>query len=186
MILLLVSCFTHILEPLAMGQEPQKRSNVAGRAKPGNSNEFGAKNHNIAQQLDWEITAINVHLQEIRYFWAKTLGISGPQWMILMALVDLDQGEGVPVKVVSKMLHVDPSFVTTQSKMLEKKGFMRRKTAKVDARVVQMSLTDKTYKHIAGLASQQEELNDFIFAEFSGRELSEFTGKLAALKNRLA
>jgi hypothetical protein len=48
-----------------------------------------------------------------------------------------------------------------------------------------MSLTDKTYKHIAGLASQQEELNNFIFAEFSGRELIEFTGKLAALKNRL-
>jgi MarR family transcriptional regulator, organic hydroperoxide resistance regulator len=50
---------------------------------------------------------------------------------------------------------------------------------------VQMSLTDKTYKHIAGLASQQEELNSFIFAEFSDRELSEFTGKLAALKTRL-
>ena len=48
-----------------------------------------------------------------------------------------------------------------------------------------MSLTDKTYKHIAGLASQQEELNNFIFAEFSDRELSEFTGKLAALKTRL-
>ena len=76
------------------------------------------------------------------------------------------------VKVVSKMLHVDPSFVTTQSKML-KKGFMRRKTSADDARVVQMSLTDKTYKHIAGLASQQEELNSFIFAEFSDRELSE-------------
>jgi hypothetical protein len=35
------------------------------------------------------------------------------------------------------------------------------------------------------LASQQEELNNFIFAEFSDRELGEFTGKLAALKNRL-
>jgi MarR family transcriptional regulator, organic hydroperoxide resistance regulator len=46
-------------------------------------------------------------------------------------------------------------------------------------------LTDKTYKHIAGLASQQEELNNFIFAEFSDRELSEFTAKLAALKTRL-
>jgi DNA-binding MarR family transcriptional regulator len=83
------------------------------------------------------------------------------------------------------MLHVDPSFVTTQSKMLEKKGFMRRKTSGDDARVVQMSLTDKSYKHIAALASQQEELNNFIFAEFSDRELSEFTGKLTALKNRL-
>src|SRR5258708_19746319 len=105
--------------------------------------------------------------------------------MILMALADLDRGEGVPVKVVSKMLHVDPSFVTTQSKMLEEKGFMRRKTSPDDARVVQMSLTDKTYKHIASLASQQEALNDFIVAEFSDRELTEFTGNLTPLHNPL-
>jgi DNA-binding MarR family transcriptional regulator len=168
-----------------MPQDPRKGSHSSSRAKRGESNGLGGKNHDIARRFAWEIAAINVHLQEIRYFWAKALGVSGPQWMILMALADLDQGEGVPVKVVSKMLHVDPSFVTTQSKMLEKKGFMRRKTSGDDARVVQMSLTDKTYKHLASLASQQEELNNFIFAEFSERDLSEFTGKLTALKVRL-
>jgi MarR family transcriptional regulator, organic hydroperoxide resistance regulator len=168
-----------------MGQEPRKGSDSASRARRAESGESGGKNHDTARRFAWEIAAINVHLQEIRYFWAKTLGVSGPQWMILMALADLDQGEGVPVKVVSKMLHVDPSFVTTQSKMLEKKGFMRRKTSDDDARVVQMSLTDKTYKHIAALASRQEELNDFIFAEFSDRDLAEFTDKLTALKARL-
>jgi len=168
-----------------MAREVRKGPDSSGRAQREASNEFGRKNQDVARQLAWEIAAINVHLQEIRYFWAKTLGISGPQWMILMALADLDQGNGVPVKVVSKMLHVDPSFVTTQSKMLEKKGFMRRKTSLDDARVVEMSLTDKTYKHIASLASEQEALNGFIFEEFSERELGELTGKLARLKNRL-
>jgi MarR family transcriptional regulator, organic hydroperoxide resistance regulator len=168
-----------------MVQEPRKVSDVSSRGGRAGSGEPGRQNQDVARRFAWEIAAINVHLQEIRYFWAKTLGVSGPQWMILMALADLDQGEGVPVKVVSKMLHVDPSFVTTQSKMLEKKGFLRRKTSDDDARVVQMSLTDKTYKHIASLASQQEELNNFIFAEFSERELGEFTAKLAALKERL-
>lgn len=168
-----------------MAQDTRKGSDAPNRARRGGSHELGEKNHDIARQFAWEIAAINVHLQEIRYFWAKALGVSGPQWMILMALADLDQGEGVSVKVVSKMLHVDPSFVTTQSKMLEKKGFIRRKTSDDDARVVQMSLTDKTYKYIAGLASRQEELNNFIFGEFGERELAEFTSKLASLKSRL-
>jgi DNA-binding MarR family transcriptional regulator len=83
------------------------------------------------------------------------------------------------------MLHVDPSFVTTQSKMLEKKGFMRRKTSEEDARVVKMSLTDKSYKQIASLASQREALSDFVFADFNDVELVEFNGKLASLKDRL-
>src|SRR6202158_5250945 len=155
-------------------------------AKNADQAQSSARNQDTVRRFTWEIASINVHLQELRYFWAKTLGISGPQWMILAALADLDKGDGVPVNVVSKMLHVDPSFVTTQSKMLEKKGFMRRKTSEDDGRIVQMSLTDKTYKHIASLASQQEALNEFIFAEFGDRELTELTGKLALLKDRLA
>ncbi len=142
-------------------------------------------NQDSVRQFTWQIASINVHLEEIRYFWAKALGISGPQWMILMALADLDEGDGVSVKAASKMLHVDPSFVTTQSKMLEKKGLMRRKTSAEDARIVQMSLTDKTYKQIAALASQQEALNEFIFAEFTNRELDALNSKLAALTRRL-
>ena len=144
-----------------------------------------AKNQDQVRRFMWEIASINVHLEELRQFWAKALGISGPQWMILMALADLDKDDGIAVNVVSKLLHVDPSFVTTQSKLLEKKGFLRRKTSSSDARVVQMSLTDKTRKLLAGLAEKQDALNDFIFQEFDHRELADFTGKLAGLKTRL-
>lgn len=167
-----------------MRQEPRKRTEASGPGRLGVPDELGMTNDNLARRFGWEITAIAVHLQEIRNIWAKALGVSGPQWMILMALSELDQGHGVAVKIVAKMLHVDSSFVTTQSKILEKKGFLRRKTSQVDARVVQMSLTDKTYKHIARLASQQEEINDYIFSELTNREFSDFTGKLTALKKR--
>jgi DNA-binding MarR family transcriptional regulator len=48
-----------------------------------------------------------------------------------------------------------------------------------------MSLTDKAYKQLANLASQQEGLNEFIFAELGDRELREMTDKLVALQARL-
>jgi DNA-binding MarR family transcriptional regulator len=147
--------------------------------------ESAKKDQEAVRRFSWEIASISAHLEELRQFWAKTLGISGPQWLIVVALADHDQGDGVAVNVVSKLLHVDPSFVTTQSKLLEKKGFVRRKTAAEDARIVKMSLTDKTSKHLANLASQQESLNEFIFAEFGDRELADLTGKLAAVKRRL-
>lgn len=50
----------------------------------------------------WEIRSINVCLEELRQFQANMLGITGPQWMILMALADLERENGVPVNVVSK------------------------------------------------------------------------------------
>src|SRR6202035_18998 len=168
-----------------MGQSAKKGVNSPGSAKHANAASPAVENQDIVRRFTWEIRTINVHLQEIRYFWAKTLGISGPQWMILMALADLDQGGGVPVKVVAKMLHVDPSFVTTQSKLLEKKGFLRRKTSTEDARIVKMSLTDKTYKHLSSLDSQREALNEFIFAELKDKQISELTETLQTLQNRL-
>ena len=148
-------------------------------------NDAAKKDQDAIRRFSWEIASISAHLEELRHFWAKTLGISGPQWMIVVALADHDQGDGVAVNVVSKMLHVDPSFVTTQSKLLEKKGFVRRKTAVEDARIVKMSLTDKTTKHLANLASQQEALNQFIFAEFEDRDMADLTEKLALIKRRL-
>src|ERR1700744_4254992 len=151
---------------------PDNNKNAGSDGTRGDGGLAGAvsKNQNGVRRFTWVIASINVHLEELRYFWAKTLGVSGPQWMILMALADLDQEDGVPVNVVSKKLHVDSSFVTTQSKLLEKKGFLRRKTSAEDARIVQMSLTDKTYKHLASLAARQEALNEFIFAELNARQ----------------
>src|SRR5215471_18246137 len=158
-----------------------------GRSREGRARlaKTAGKNQDTIRRFTWVIASISVYLEELRYFWAKTLGISGPQWMILMALADIDQDEGVPVNVVSKKLHVDSSFITTQSKLLEKKGFLRRKTSTEDARIVQMSLTDKTYKHLASLASQQEALNDFIFAELDNEQLGQLTDTLTMLKSRL-
>ncbi len=137
------------------------------------------------KQFSWEIVSIDVRLQELRQRQAKVLGITEPQWTILLALADLDREDGVPVNVVSKRMHVAPSFVTTQSKLLEKKGFLRRKPSTSDARVVQMSLTDKTYKHLTHLTARQEVLDCFVFGELDHRELTEFMRMLTALRKRL-
>ena len=50
---------------------------------------------------------------------------------------------------------------------------------------MQMSLTDKTYKQMAQLASQQQSLNEFVFAELGGNAFRDITQKLAELSERL-
>ena len=168
-----------------MPASPPSKPDLSNLARIAQDSGSAHKNQDMARRFTWEIASISVHLEELRYFWARALGVSGPQWMILMAISEIDRGEGVAVNAVSRMLHVDSSFVTTQSKLLEKKGFMRRKPSPDDARVVLMSLTDKTYKQLATLETQQTAINDFIFEEFDDRELAAFTDKLAALKERI-
>ncbi|QDL99436.1 MarR family transcriptional regulator [Rhodopseudomonas palustris] len=139
----------------------------------------------IARRFAATVASVAVFLDDIRQFRAKAMGISGPQFALLMAVMDLEQGDGVSVRHVAKAVHVDPSFITTQSKLLEKKGLIRRQVDDHDARVVKLSLSDKAYKQIAGLAHDERDLNSFIYEQIGGDGLERLTSQLADLKARL-
>jgi DNA-binding MarR family transcriptional regulator len=139
----------------------------------------------LVREFVWDVISINIHLEEIRSVWARNLGITSPQWLILMAVNDLDRGKGASVRAVSTKLHVDPSFVTTQTKSLEKNGFVRRIPSEEDGRVVLMSLTDKASKQIASLYTQQATADSFIFSDLNDGELRNITDKLTLLKERM-
>jgi MarR family transcriptional regulator, organic hydroperoxide resistance regulator len=139
----------------------------------------------LARKFASTTANLAVFLEEIRHFRAKSMGISGPQFAILMTIMNLDEGDGVSVRHVAKAIHVDSSFITTQSKLMEKKALIRRKLDAHDARVVKLSLSDKAYKAIAGLAAEEQSLNDFIFADISNEALADLVRQLAALKLRL-
>lgn len=161
-------------------------------AKPGDDSTANdeiiqpTQNQDLGRRLALEIASIHLHIQEIRAVLAKSMGISSPQWAILMALMDLDRGGGLPVKTVSKVLNVDPSFVTTQSKLLERKGYLDRRASMEDGRVVRLSVTEKTLRLLDELSPKRERLKEIILAEFTELELEEFTSKLAAMRDLLA
>ena len=164
---------------------PLTQLNTVGDRKMSSGQAQESQNQDIVRQLIWDVASISVHLEEVRRFWARELGISGPQWMILMAVADLDRDNGVAVKDVSSMLHVDSSFITTQSKILEKNGLMRRTSSLEDARVVLMSLTDKASKKIAALSERRDGVRDYVFADYDERALKDFADQMAAVKTRL-
>lgn len=162
------------------GRTMQTKSKAEARAPRGSTID-----PDLARRFATTVASVAVFLDEIRQFRAKSLGISGPQFALLMAVMDLEQGDGVSIRHVAKAVHVDPSFITTQSKLLEKKGLVRRQVDSHDARVVKLSLSDKAYKQIAGLATDERALNSFIFEEISGEELEQLTSQLGDLQNRL-
>jgi DNA-binding MarR family transcriptional regulator len=144
------------------------------------------KFQDAAERLAWEIVSTSIRLDELRGIWARMIGITGPQWMIMVVLANAeDRVVGMPVGAVSRALRVDQSFVVTQSKLLEKKNLVRRKNSTEDARVVNLSLTEHANKQMASLSAQRKELNEFVYADLELRELLQLTGKMASIKNRL-
>jgi DNA-binding Lrp family transcriptional regulator len=81
----------------------------------------------------------------------------------------LSTGDGVPVNVVAKMLHVEASAVTSRSKVLEERGLRTR--------VVQLS----AYRQLGNVFEQQAALDEREF----GTGTSSVLSVLASLKQRI-
>jgi MarR family transcriptional regulator, organic hydroperoxide resistance regulator len=109
--------------------------------------------------------------------------VTTPQLIMVFALRDFDhQGKALPVKEVARILNVDPTFVTTQSKLLEAKGFVSRNSSSEDGRIVRLPLTDKPLTQLADLSVRQKKINDYIFSEFTEQGIHALVTKVFALK----
>ena len=68
------------------------------------------------ERLAWEIVSTSIRLDELLSIWAKMIGITGPQWMIMTVLANAeDRNVGLPVGAVSRALRVDQSSSRTAS-----------------------------------------------------------------------
>jgi MarR family transcriptional regulator, organic hydroperoxide resistance regulator len=145
----------------------------------------GERNDEVVREFLWDVVSIGTFLEDIRRIWANALGVSGPQWLILMAINDLDVGSGVSVSDVAQKIHVRGTFVTAQTKSLERSGLLIREPSAEDARVVLMSLTHEARSKIAKLSARRKMLNDLIFADLNDRSLRDITDKLTLIRNRI-
>lgn len=140
----------------------------------------------VADAIFWEVVSIHSSLEELSYGWAQMLGVNVHQWLVIMAIQDLDLGPGVSVRVVADKLQTDPSIVTTQSKGLEKGGWILRRVSTEDARVVLMTLTAKAIDEIAAIKARRDEIKRSIFEEFDDAALTSLQATLSGLSARFA
>lgn len=80
---------------------------------------------------------------------------------------------------------VDPSFLTTRSKLLDKNNLLRHKSSANDVRIGRMLLTAKTRNHFATLEPRQAALDELAFDESGVDRSSEFIANAATVRLRL-
>ncbi|MCC8949274.1 MarR family transcriptional regulator [Bradyrhizobium sp. Arg62] len=136
----------------------------------------------------WNIVEIHSQLEAIHKSWAEMLGMTEPQWLILMAIDELDQGRGVSGIAVANKLRIHPAFVTNQTKKLETMEFLARVTSPDDARYLQISLTQKARAEITKLSDKREALYSTMFGGLDEESLDYLNRRLTSIakNSRLA
>jgi len=116
----------------------------------------------------YDLLAVGARMQDVRDHLAAEIGVSGPQYAILMAIFHMQQDAGgAGVRAVGRRLHVSGPFVTAQANHLVEKGLVEKRPNPRDGRGVWLCLTDEGNRRISHAAPVIQAANDGFFEALS-------------------
>lgn len=130
-----------------------------------------------------DMLTISVRMTALRERFAVMLGISGPQYQMLMAIAQEHEAGGVSVRAVARHLHVSGAFVTAEVRKLVEAGLVAKDRNREDRRGVLLRLTAKGETDIADILQVVRTVNEFFFGVLRPGEfekLASFAGRLVA------
>ena len=116
----------------------------------------------------YDLLAVGARMQDVRDHLAAGIGVSGPPYAILMAILHMQsEAEGAGGRAVGRRLHVSGPFVTAQANRLVELGLVEKRPNPADGRGVLLCLTAEGRRRISHAAPVIQEANDSFFAALS-------------------
>jgi len=140
----------------------------------------GGSDHSLRRLL-YDFFTVSARLETVKRYLGKGLGLTGPQYTIVMAVAELQGKIGVSVGRVGEYLHVTGTFVTIESGKLVKKGILEKNNDLQDGRLSLLSLAPKGIKAFQSLFPELQQINDVFFELDSRTEFERLCKTLQAL-----
>jgi DNA-binding MarR family transcriptional regulator len=122
----------------------------------------GGSDHALRTLL-YNLFTIGNRMEEVRRYLGSCIGISGPQFSLLMAVLELQGATGVSVGKIADYLHVAGTFVTVESAKLAQKGYLEKRTDPRDRRVSLLRVRPAGMDAINSLLPELQQINDTFF-----------------------
>jgi DNA-binding MarR family transcriptional regulator len=133
------------------------------------------------RQLVYDLLTISVRMETAREHLARRLGVSGPQYSILMAIARLQDRHGVRVGGVAKALHVTSAFIATETGRLARLGLLSKSPNPKDRRGILLALTPRGQAALVKLGPEIRAVNDDFFKPLDRAGFQALASTAAAL-----
>jgi DNA-binding MarR family transcriptional regulator len=133
------------------------------------------------RQLVSDLLTLSLRMELLREHLGRQMGISGPQYSVLVAIAHLQGGAGVSVGALAKALHVSSAFIATETRKLAEAGLVAKLPNPEDRRGVLLSLSRAGNNQIARLTPSIRAINDEFFAPLSRNAFEALSSASAAL-----
>lgn len=130
----------------------------------------------------YDLLTVGARMQAVRDALAAEMGVTGPQYAILMAIAHLEGEEGgAGVRAVARRLHVSGPFITAQVNRLVDAGLVAKHPNPDDGRGVLLRLAPRGRETVARTAPSIQRANDLFFAPLDAADFARLGGMAARL-----
>src|SRR4029077_6929348 len=133
------------------------------------------------RQLVYDLLTISVRMETVRTSLAGRIGITGPQYSVLVAIAQFQGADGVSVGRVAEVLHVSGAFITAETRQLERLGLVIKAINPRDRRGVLLRLTPNGERQMIAISPAIMAINDKFFASLTRRAFRQFAHSAAQL-----
>lgn len=116
------------------------------------------------RQMLHDLLAFSSRLQQVRGRFAAFIGLTGPQYTILIAIRQLADHDAATVGEVAAHLALTPTFVAAETKKLAAIGVIGKTPDPADLRRVRLTVSEEGERLLQELAPVQRRINDALFA----------------------
>jgi DNA-binding MarR family transcriptional regulator len=137
----------------------------------------------LFREMLHNLLAFSSRLEQIRSRFAGLIGLSGPQYTILITVRQLAIVGDVGVSLVAEHLALTPTFVTNESKKLIKLGMLEKEPDPNDLRRVKLRVTSLGERKLESITGIQQQVNDQLFLPVSPENFEVLHTLSAELRN---
>jgi DNA-binding MarR family transcriptional regulator len=135
------------------------------------------------RRLVYDLFTIAARMETVREHLARRIGITAPQYSVVMAIAQLQGRSGVSVGALAKVLHVSSAFIASETGKLARQGLVTKRQNPKDRRGVLLGLTRAARHRIARLTPEIRAVNDLFFGPLNRAGFEGLAAASASLVN---
>jgi DNA-binding MarR family transcriptional regulator len=128
-----------------------------------------------------DLFTIASRMEIIRAHLGRRMGISGPQYSLLIAVAHLQGARGVSVGAVAQAMHVSSAFIASETGKMARRRLLQKEPNPDDRRGVLLSLTPAGRAKIDGIAAELRTINNRFFGALDAASFPALCSAAAAL-----
>lgn len=128
-----------------------------------------------------DLFTLQSRMEQVRDHLGRRLGLTGPQYSLVVAVAHLQGKTGISVSMLAQALHVSSAFVASETGKLARRGLLLKRSNPVDRRGVLLSIGPTGRLKLDRLSTEIRAINDLFFGSLDSHAFASLSAAVTGL-----